>query len=147
MGGLITWITSDEQGCINFELNQNGPGVPPVSTLALSPTTIAGPSTCTPFSGPTAAVIESNCNSANSDPNLIVLTTDVQGTIQTFCNNANNLQTSVGPSVDITVGNPPTQVNCTQFCLSFSYSALQFSWSERILLLSPRSLVSNNKLT
>jgi hypothetical protein len=104
-GGLITWLTSDTQGCVDFTLNQAGPGLPPASSAAATTTSSA------PL--PTVGIIETDCNSKNTDPNLIQLTGDVAPAIPVFCNNANNLQTASGPSED-------KEANGTQIYLGMS---------------------------
>jgi len=58
-------------------------------------------------------VIETDCYSKNTDPNFIQLTSDVLPAIPVFCNNANNLQTTSGPSED-------KEANGTQIYLGMS---------------------------
>jgi hypothetical protein len=110
---MITWLTSDTQGCVNFELNQSGPGRPLVSAPP-TPTSTAEPP---PPPQPTMGVIKTTCNTQNMDPRFIQLTLDVPPAIPEFCSMASNLRSGPGSVENKPVGDK--QINSKNSILPF----------------------------
>jgi hypothetical protein len=141
-GGSITWLTSDTQGCLNFELNQSGPGRPPASVRP-APTSTTEPS---PPPQTTMGVIKTTCNTQDMDPRFIQLTADVPPAIPDFCGKADNLKSGPGSSENKQIGNKQINSKNTILLLPHTLNS-QFSTVARILLFASPLSPSDKALT